>query len=141
MSNIGKEPVDLAARNRMANALTDFLNGRIRNIELDDIIFRQGKADEMCLELGRQVWLFYDDIISYKNEGKYKLSSENEGIIRRWIALLQSTAEWRVVAQLPNQSRLRRVLRWRLTPKPNFRNNPYWPLKDIDAWQRFGVRA
>ena len=129
--------IDREMRQAVADAIDAFLKGAIDNFSLDDTLFSKKTDDMLCTELIRQVWLFYDDTRKYLNEGKEKLPPFSEAILKRWILILRSELQWSDFAQSsPSPSRFRRFWNRRSTPKPKWRDNPYWPFSNANPKER-----
>lgn len=137
--------IDRVLRQRVADAMDAFLKGTIDSHSLDDAVFSKKTDDVLCAEIRRQVWLFYDDTRKYMNEGNEKLPPFSEAILKRWILILRSELQWSDLAESSSSSSYfgrfgrfwRTFMSQRLTPRPKFRFNPYWPFSSVVQWDSF----
>jgi hypothetical protein len=134
-------PADRKSRTIMADSIDQFLCGKITNREFDDAIHSMTTDDVICIQIRRQLWLFYCDIRIYSNVGDDALPAESSEVLRRWEALLRSAALWSEIADASENRRgtglCSHFVEPRLTPKPKLKRNPYWPFSDSHAWRVF----
>ncbi len=80
-------PVDRAFRDKLADAAASFMRGEIKSYDLDyALLEKSSKTDPDANIVGRQLWLFYDDIVDHP------ICQPPEGweCLRRWIAFLKT---------------------------------------------------
>ncbi len=76
--------VDKDTRKAIADSISSYLSGRIDNWLFDDTLFSLTTTDDLCLEIRRQIWLFYDDTRLYFNVGDKALKISLQDILCRW---------------------------------------------------------
>lgn len=81
--------VDRENRDRLVNAISDYLDERITAFEFDDQLTEtHSSKDEVVIYTARNLWLFYDDL----KDHKVVLAKEGWGFFQRFSLLLQSDA-------------------------------------------------
>jgi hypothetical protein len=133
--------IDRDARIQINCTIPQYLNCEIDNQELDELISQRPTNDRLCNEIIDQVWLLYDDFKRHRNEGKWKIPSEVEVTIRRWIRLLESDVEWDEIRPKTKTSVSRTFLHFILKLKNLFHRpyaeivlNKFWPFADEQQW-------
>ncbi len=77
--------VDRALRDKMADAIIAYMQGRIKARELEKVTGRPSK-DKGAMMVGWQVWYFYDDFIDHP----ICVTRECWACLRRWVAFLKT---------------------------------------------------
>ena len=139
--------VDRHFRSAIADAIDMFLRGEIDNWALDDAISSTQTDDVLCREIARQIWLFYDDVRRYTNEGSKALQPTYTAILRRWESLLRTEIEWSSIAAPTSSNRSSKRWSWvrsfisnRRATRSKFKRNEYWPLSDAGAWEALDLK-
>ena len=139
-------PTDRDVREVAAKAIEEYLDGKIDNDKLADIIFtRQVQAEDTCREIALELSLYFSDFRQHTNAGKYRVPPKTERTIRRWVLLLRSDWRW------PSSRRdstprgwlrfLLRLLRSNLCVKSRVAKNEYWPLDSELSWANVDARG
>jgi hypothetical protein len=135
--------LDVKTRMRIAEAIQDYLDCEIDNFALDDVLAKAPTDDAVCQEISGEMWFFYDDCSRHLNEGKFKISPDDEQSVHRWIALLRSSADWTWMrwhgSSQPSGvrgalSRFRDAIK-RQTPA--LQSNKFWPWVDQADWSQW----
>lgn len=134
--------VDEAARLSVANALEDYVEGRIGSRALNAVLVLGEKRDTACYEL---YFALVDDFYSiwedHANSGKMALSARQRRMVGRWVCLLKSREEWPLPSRFgkPWLAKLISEL-WQLALEAACRRSPldneFWPYDTKDEWQR-----
>ncbi len=80
------------SRNILAEALRQYVSGRITNDELDDIAIDW--RDRGAIAVKEMAWGLYDDMHEHKASGEHYLNKEARHDIARWIIFLHSDQEY-----------------------------------------------
>ena len=130
--------VDLDTRKRLAEAIEAYLDRRIDNSALDNVLCDEDvRNDITCMEIASEMEFFLSDFCYHKNDGKYKIGEEVEQAIRRWVYLLQSGWEWSLDRKDTTRFGLWGLidlLRSNLCTRSRLDGNLYWPLSGYDEW-------
>jgi hypothetical protein len=80
------------SRDRLAEALRQYVSGRITNDDLDsvDVDWR----DRGAIAIQGMAWQLYDDMRTHYVEGELQRGTEGRRTISRWIAFLHSDKEY-----------------------------------------------
>lgn len=84
--------IDKVSRDKLAEALRQYVSGRITNYTLDDI--KVDKRDHGAAEIKLAAWYLYDDLHEHKALDSFYIDKENRKEIARWIVFLQSNEEY-----------------------------------------------
>jgi hypothetical protein len=84
--------VHRASRNKLAEALRQYVSGRITNDDLDDI--QVDWRDNGAVAIKERSWLLYDDTYNHRATGKHALTGPARTEIARWILFLHSDREY-----------------------------------------------
>ncbi len=124
--------IDRESRLLLANAIEHYLDGKIDNFALDDVIFHLPHRDRACIEVGREMSRFLGDFKKHKYDTAQLMSKYEEGV-RRWICFLRSTVEWPLGAV--SARGIQKFLNiFRLVQKTEFSQNPFWPYDTLADW-------
>lgn len=128
--------VDRRSRDFMANAIEDYLDGRIDNWTLDDAHMIVSD-DAMCQEFAEAIYFFYDDCSRHTNAGRHSIAPDENAMLRRWIELLRSDVVWQW-ARTPHPTGFFSKLISVFNEKPPYSGNLYWPFpneSDFREWE------
>ncbi len=106
--------IDRRARNSVAEAIRHYLAGVSTNFALDDAIFDLKSSDPAIGAIRKQLWLIYDDLREHRNQGTWKIATEQRAIVMRFILFLKTDNEYQW-AYVLGWYRATRWLIWLLT--------------------------
>lgn len=84
--------IDRASRDKLAEALRQYVSGRITNDTLDSIEIN--KKDYGAIAVKDATWYLYDDVHEHKAINKFYINQKDRKDIARWIVFLQSNEEY-----------------------------------------------
>ena len=84
--------VDRSSRDKLAEALRQYVSGRITNDTLDDI--KVDKKDHGAVAVKEASWYLYDDLHEHKAVESFYIDNKGRKEIARWIVFLQSDEEY-----------------------------------------------
>ena len=84
--------IDRTSRDKLAEALRQYVSGRITNDTLDDI--EVDKRDHGAVAVKQTAWYLYDDLHEHKAVGNFYIDKKDRKEIARWIVFLQSDEEY-----------------------------------------------
>jgi hypothetical protein len=132
LRELSMSQVDPESRILLANAIEQYLDGKIDSFALDDTIFDLPDRDQACVEIGREMSRFLGDFKKQMYDSAQLLPQYEEGL-RRWILLLRSAVEWP-----PDATSARGVQKllnfFRLVQRTEFGRNPFWPYETQADW-------
>ena len=128
-------------RRSLADAIEEYLDGRITNEQLDVVIgSRDASKDRTCIEIGTEMQFFLSDFTYHRNEGKYHIENPVEQALRRWITLLRYGWLWNPERSDTTRFGLRGIidlLRANLCIRSRLDGNLFWPLENEQEWNTF----
>jgi hypothetical protein len=84
--------IDREARKIAAQALRDFISGKITNFAFEAL---QPKTEDLAIHaIWDTAWLFYDDFKTHRLEGRNALSVQQRKSCVRWITFLHADLEY-----------------------------------------------
>ncbi|WP_373034219.1 hypothetical protein [Sulfurovum sp.] len=84
--------IDRSSRDKLAEALRQYVSGRITNDVLDDIVI--DKRDNGAVAVKSAAWYLYDDLHEHKATDRFYIGKKERKEIARWILFLQSDQEY-----------------------------------------------
>lgn len=114
------------SRNRLAEALRQYLSGRITNDELDDI--EVDWRDRGAVAVKERAWQLYDDLRTHYVEGNLTRGSEGRRTVALWIAFLHSDMEY-----LWPEYSFMQILNWPM----NLLTLGWWGRMKKRKWEQF----
>ena len=134
-----KMTIDTEQRIKIATAIQSYLDDKIDNFKLDDILSSIESEDLACVEIALEMSRFYDDFYSHLHSDR-PLRPAYETGVRRWIRFLNSSSEWplkhRFSANLGTKILQIAVSALKRKERTQFSVNPFWPFENEEAWER-----
>ena len=120
-----------------AEGFRDYIDRRIDNFTLDDILWESAKKDTACYELFKVMADIYSDQYRHKNEQPVELSRKGVQAFERWIAILTTENEWPLQSDFGKPWLVRFIGRIRyifsdLISSSSPLANPFWPFDSDD---------
>jgi hypothetical protein len=84
--------IDRPSRDKLAEALRQYVSGRITNDTLDDI--KVDERDNGAVAVKEAAWYLYDDLHEHKAVDGFYIDKKDRKEIARWIVFLQSDEEY-----------------------------------------------
>jgi len=84
--------IDRLSRDRLVEALRQYVLGRITNVTLDDI--ELDDSDHGAVAVKQAAWHLYDDLHEHKAVDNFYIDKKERKEIARWIVFLQSDEEY-----------------------------------------------
>lgn len=114
------------SRDSLAQALRQYVSGRITNDELADIEFDW--RDRGAVAVYQMAWQLYDDTHNHRVEGRFPRNSADRRTIARWITFLHSDQEY-----LWPEYSFMQIINWPM----NLITLGWWERSKKKRWEEF----
>lgn len=118
-------------RQRLADAIELYLDGKFTNAHLEDVVFEIWGVENVSTNIANVILLFSSDLVTRRNTGRNQIPNKFVERIRKWIVLLQSNCNWPVSA--------RDILTGDSSDSiyEQFAENINWPFQSRDDWNKY----
>ena len=136
----GGEPemIDSLNRKMLARAIIDYLDCKISNFELDDILFEQlSFEDRIVLKIKNAVYMLYDDCSRHYNKNRHAVKGEKLILAENWIRLLASQVDDSAIPKDEPESIVDKFISlFRKQKQAEWR---FFPFDTENEWDKLGI--